>query len=136
MDYRASIPGSTLRAVTRAAVLSLSAVLTAGVLAVGSHGAAASASHADEAQQTAASRNKMACEYVLFTWSGLSQKLPKGYKTSNFNRIVAGTTSPILRQELSTMDAANDSRNLVAIAKEGGEMVLTCYKLGLGHVDQ
>ena len=114
---------------------SLSAIVAAGALATGC-GGAVEADHASQARLIAASRNKVACEYVLATWSPLLQKFPKGYRASDFPHILAGAASPALRQELSVMQAAVASKNLPEIPQAGGEMVKTCYQLGLSRVDR
>jgi hypothetical protein len=120
---------------SRAWLASLSAAVAAGALAAGC-GGASQAGHASQARLTAAGRNKAACEYVLVTWPGVGQGYPKGYKASDFDHVVAGASSPALLHELSLMQAAVASKDLFEIPQAGGEMVKTCYQLGLSHVDQ
>jgi hypothetical protein len=92
------------------------------------------AGHAGQAQ-LAAGGNKAACEYVLFTWSRLDERRPKGYSASEFDHVIADASSPALRRELSVMRAAVTSKNLPEVTQAGGEMVKTCYQLGLSRVD-
>ena len=118
----------------RAWMALLSAAIAVGAFAAGC-GGTSQAGQASQAQ-LAAGRNKAACEYVLATWSGLNQRYPKGYKASEFDHVIADASSPALRRELSVMRAAVASKNLPEVPQTGGEMVNTCYQLGLSGVDR
>jgi hypothetical protein len=98
-------------------------------------GGSSQAGPANQARPTAANRNKAACEYVLATWSGLAQGVPKGYQSSQFDGVVGRASNPALRHELSLMQAAVASNDLSEVPGVGGEMVKTCSRLGLSHVD-
>jgi len=113
----------------------LVALVAAGALASGC-GGTAQADHAHQARPSAASRNKLACEYVLVTFSPLAQRVPKGYRTADLPRIVAGAASPVLRQELSAMQAAAASKNFAEVPQAASEMVETCDQLGFSDVDR
>ena len=121
------------RSMKRTRWASFAALVAAGAIAAGC-GGTSQADHPNQAQFTATSRNKAACEYVLVTWSGLDRGYPKGYQRSHFDDEVGGASSPALRHELSLMQAAVASNDLSEIPLAGGDMVKTCYQLGLSHV--
>ena len=122
------------RSMSRTRWASLAALVAAGAIAAGC-GGTSQADHANQARLTAASRNKAACEYVLVTWSGLAHTFPKGYEPSHFDDVVGAASSPALRHELALMRAAATSHNPSEVPQAGGDMVQTCYRLGLNHVD-
>lgn len=49
-------------------------------------------------------RNKAACEYVLATWSGLQEQIPKGFERSDVDQVVADASSPDLQHELPVLE--------------------------------
>jgi hypothetical protein len=116
-------------------IFKLAIVITAGAVAAGCSGAI-QADHASQGRLSAANRNKVACEYVLATYSPLAQGYPKGYRASDLPRKVAAASSSALRHELSKMQAADASNELPEIPLVADEMVKTCDQLGLSEVDR
>ena len=49
---------------------------------------------------TSLHRNTVACDYVDWTYSGLFQHPPKGYRPSAFVRMIEGAASATLRREV------------------------------------
>ncbi len=81
-------------------------------------------------------RNRIACQYVYQTYSGVFQQRPvKGFRPSAFSEKVAGAASPALRKELAYWKAAKAYTNWAGMVETGTAMVNTCDHLGLSSLD-
>ena len=108
----------------------------AGLLAAGSGVVAPVNDASATSASSAVHRNTIACQYILYTYSGLLQRAPKGFQPADLPKKVAAAASATLRKEMRYSRSAAAYKNYAGVVEAGTAMVNTCDNLGLSNVDR
>ena len=106
----------------------------AGLLAAGSGVVAPVNDASATSASSAVHRNTIACQYILYTYSGMLQ--PKGFQPADLPKKVAAAASATLRKEMRYSRSAAAYKNYAGVVEAGTAMVNTCDNLGLSNVDR